>query len=88
MLMVGKSNFYIVGRAIGGDLGCLDYAKNRKFATYFTRRTVQNRLLNDRISMRSSTVHWNDPVKYLVITLDKTLTTFKSTADLVCFILF
>lgn len=51
-------------------------------SAYFTRRTATKWLPSEGITIRSSEVEWSNSIKYLGVTLDKTLT-FKSNTDLI-----
>lgn len=51
-------------------------------AAFFTKRTAQKWLPSEEITIRNSRIAWSNSIKYLGVTLDKTLT-FKTQTDLI-----
>ena len=51
-------------------------------AAFFTRKTSTKWLPSEGITIRDTEIHWTNSVKYLGLTLDKTMT-FKSNTDLI-----
>ena len=77
-----KSPAEIVRKLNAAGKQLLDYSTNWKIklneektnAAFFTRRTASKWLPSERITIRNAKITWQSSIKYLRVTLDKTVT--------------